>query len=109
MPEVGNRCYNIHQAGEHVNAQSPLFSCTRCFPQDLAEIKNDIDTNELLESSQTHSHPEDGNDTSRARNNKIRQPGSAFGFEALLDLPHQAIGITTNSREDLSCLLVFAN
>src|SRR5207247_8045956 len=104
-----DRGENVYQAGEHVNAQSPFFSCTRCFPQNLTEIKNNIDTNELLESSQTHSHPEDGSDTSGAGNNKVRQPGTAFGFEALLNLPHQPIGIATNSREDLSCSLVFTH
>src|SRR2546423_9535126 len=100
---------NVHQAGEHVNAQSPLFSCTRCFPQNLTEIKSNVDTDELLESSQTHSHPEHRSDTSCAGNDKIRQPRTAFALEALLDLLHQAIGIATNSPEDLSCSLVFAH
>jgi hypothetical protein len=34
----------VDQAGEQVNAQGPLFRCPRCFPQDLAVIKDDIDT-----------------------------------------------------------------
>jgi hypothetical protein len=32
-----------------------------------------------------------------------------FAFEALLDLPHQALGIATNAREDFACSLVLAN
>src|SRR5438046_2828044 len=91
------------------NAQSPLFSCTCCFPQNLTEIKNDVDTDELLESSQTHSHPKHGSDTSRDGNNKIRQPGTAFRFEALFYLPHEPTGIAANSLEHLACLLVFAD
>src|SRR4029078_11331981 len=92
-----NRGEDVHEAGEHVNAQGPLFGRTRCFPQNLAEIKNDVDTDELLENSQAHSHPKNRSDPSRAGNDKIRQPGTAFSLEALFDLTHQPIGIAANS------------
>src|SRR5258705_3589249 len=98
----------VDQAGEQVNAQGPLFRCPRCFPQDLAVIKDDIDTDKLLKSRQTHPHPEHWSDTSRAWDDEIRQMRAMFPFQALLDLPHQFLGIGTNAREDFTCSLVLA-
>src|SRR6476660_9591382 len=98
----------VYQAGEQVNAQRPLFRCSRCFPQDFAVIKDDVDTDELLKSRQTHAHPKDWSDTPRAWNYKIRQPRAMFPLQALLDFPHQCLGIGPNPREDFTCLLVLA-
>src|SRR5436190_6192008 len=98
----------VDQAGEQINAQGPLFRCPRCFPQDLAVIKDDIDTDKLLKSRQTHPDPKHWSDTSRAWNNEIRQTRAMFPFQALLDLPHQFLGIGTNASEDFTCSTVFA-
>src|SRR5215471_10592742 len=103
-----DRGENVDQAREHVNAQSPLFRCPCCFPQDLTVIKDDVDTNELLESGQTHPHPKHRSDMSRAWNDEIRQTRPVFPFQALLDLPHQFLRIDTNAREDFTCSLVLA-
>ena len=86
-----------------------MFGRTYCFPQDLTEIKNNIDSNELLESSQTDSNPQHRSNTFRAWHNKIREARTAFSLQAVLDLPHKAIGISANSREDFACSLVFAH
>src|SRR6476619_4197879 len=92
----------VDQPGEHVNAQSPLFRRPRCFPQDLAVIKDDIDTDKLLKSRQTHPYPEHWSDTSCTWNDEIRQTRAMFPFQALLDLPHQFLGIGTNASEDFT-------
>src|SRR5262249_11328812 len=73
----------VYQAGEHVNAQCPLFRCSRCFPQDLTVIKDDIDTNELLKSRQTHPDPKHGSYPPCAWNYEIRQTRAMFSFQAL--------------------------
>src|SRR4029077_17999573 len=86
----------VDQAGEQVNAQRPLFRRPRCFPQDLAVIKDDIDTDKLLKSRQTDPHPKHWSDTSRAWNNEIRQTRAMFPLQALLHLPHQLLGVGTN-------------
>jgi hypothetical protein len=62
----------------------------------------------LLKSRQTHPYPEHWSDTSRAWNDEIRQTRAMFPFQALLDLPHQFLGIGTNAREDFTCSLVLA-
>src|SRR5882724_8493054 len=98
----------VDQPGEQVNAQSPLFRRPRCFPQDLAVIKDDIDTDKLLKSRQTHPHPKHWSDTSRAWNNEIRQTRAMFPFQPLLDLPHHLPRIATNAREDFPRSLVLA-
>ena len=99
-----DRGEDVDQAGEQVNAQSPLFRRPRCFPQDLAVIEDDVDTDKLLKSRQTHPHPKHGSDTSRAWNDEIRQTRAMFAFQALLDLPHQFLGVATNAREDFRVL-----
>src|SRR6266496_1175494 len=98
----------VDQASEQVNAQGPLFRCPCCFPQDLAVIKNDVNTDKLLESCQTHHDPKQWSDTSRAWNNEIRQTRAMFPFQALLNLPHQFLGIGANASEDFTCSLVLA-
>src|SRR4030095_1912656 len=98
----------VDQAGEQVDTQGPLFRRPSCFPQDLAVIKDDINTDKLLKGGQTHPHPKHWSDTSRAWNDEIRQTRAMFPFQTLLDLLHQFLGIGTNAREDFACPLVFA-
>src|SRR6476620_9068469 len=98
----------VDQAGEQVNAQGPLFRRPRCFPQDLAVIKDDIDTDKLLKSRQPHPHPKDWSDTSRAWNDEIRQTRAMFPFQTLLDLPHQFLGVRPIVRKNITCSLVLA-
>src|SRR4029077_4017120 len=104
-----DRGEDVDQAGEQINAQGPLFRCPRCFPQDLAVIKDDVDTDKLLKSRQTHPHPKHWSDAFRAWNNEIRQTRAVFALEAFLALPHQSVGIGTNAREDFACSLVVAS
>src|SRR6516162_6119851 len=103
-----DRSEYVYKASEHVNAQCPLFRCSCCLPQDLAVIKDDVDTDELLKSRQTHPDPKHRSNAPCAWNYKIRQTRAMFSFHAFLDLPHQVLGIGTNASEDVTCLFVLA-
>src|SRR5262249_60859643 len=77
--------------------------------QTLSERKDRRDPNELRKSRQAHPTPKPRTIGFRPGNKEFCQSRPTFLLEASLDLPHQAISIATNAREDLACLLVFAN